>query len=350
MSTIHTLYRCGKITSCASPNSYNLDFLNAEKHGNKEKTYTISKKASTVIKSSLVRQWNEHKHRITFWTFTFKNTPETRSVVHDQRLMNQFFSKVLENTKKTFGLNSYLWVSERTEKHGIHYHCTFDIPYLPKETKKDKFYKYVDYFKNSFSDFLRNNGVIVDNSVQYCSIGFGSKFDKYGNRRGSVVRSLGAISAYIGNYISKSTRIERGGRIYGISRNILEKSVRITFPPTFILEKSKYEHEYCTIRYYNCDAIFDNFFRRCKKIECKSLESDLKKSVKIAKNVVNFKNLQTIPTSLQQIINKNTVDHCEKVSLIKTISDEMAEIDREREIIAYNWQNFRSVDIGFCPF
>lgn len=133
MPTLHTIYRSGKVTTTGIPRVYNLALLDHQKDGATAKGYSLSNRVITKIKDSVVKLFNEREHNITFWTYSFKFDKQTEQVVTSQKLMNAYFSKLLENTKKTFGLKRYVWVSERTEQGCIHYHCIFDLPFLEKK-------------------------------------------------------------------------------------------------------------------------------------------------------------------------------------------------------------------------
>lgn len=367
MSTIHTIYRSGKQTSVGLPKFYNLDLLKSENFGKTTKSYSLTPAVVTKIKDSVIKLYNERNHNITFWTFNFKIDDNTRHVVTDQQLMNKYFSTLIENTKKTFGLKRYIWVSERTGQGCIHYHCIFDLPLLQKKTQ---FKNYVQYFKNSFADYLGTNGVTTASGVDYGSIGFPDKHDKHGNHRGSVVRNLESVTRYLCGYLAKqSERREYGGRIYGISRNVLQKPVKsFKSLPLFAEPTVTYKHKYCTVNYYNYTAQFDKIFKYYSQLPTYKVESDLKRDAltekkvekilyvdrkyvgKTRKNVVKNENSQEKPKTLQQIINANSVHHYELVNKMWTIQEEMQRIEQEREILIYNWLNFRTIDINHCPF
>lgn len=276
MPTLHTIYRSGKITTTGIPRVYNLALLDHKKDGSIAKGYSLSNRVVTKIKDSVVKLFNERQYNITFWTYTFKIDSSTEHVVTSQNLMNKYFSKLLENTKKTFGLQRYVWVSERTEQGCIHYHCIFDLPFLEKKTQ---FKNYANYFKNSFRDYLSSNGVTTDSNVIYSSIGFPNKSDRHGNKRGAVVRDLDSVTRYLCGYLAKqSGRREYGGRIYGISRNTLQKPIKsYTAVPVFMEPSYTCEMPYCTVNFYTPTRQYDKIFLYYSQKKQYEVESDLKR-------------------------------------------------------------------------
>jgi hypothetical protein len=269
--TLHSIHRCGVVTHVGVPKFYNIPD-NQTKNGCLEKEYSLTAKAKRTIKSSLVKMWYEKQNRLTFWTFTFKLSAETERIVTDQKLMNVYFSKLLENAKKSYGLHSYIWVSERTKKGTIHYHCVFDVPKL--EQLKNKTYEqiknsgakafdyFINYFKQSFKDYLAVAGCSIVPDNDYCAIGFPRKYDSNGVYRGAVVRNIQALSTYLAGYLNKCDRKESGGRIYAISRNVLERPTKtFNFSRPFEPEKT-YAFDYCSVDYFKLSKGFDDFFIR----------------------------------------------------------------------------------------
>lgn len=293
MPTLHTIARCGKVTHVGVPREYNIAFLDCEKNGSLEKTYSLKSKAKTTIKSSLIKMWYEKRNRLTFWTFTFKLTDETRSVVCNQKILNTYFSALLENAKKCYGLHSYIWVSERTQQGTIHYHCIFDVPKLEMAKKKTLdeikkngskvFEHFMQYYKTSFRALLYRHGVNASDSVDYCSVGFPSKYDSCGNYRGSVVRNVNSLAVYLAGYLAKCSRIETEGRIYAISRNVLQKTVKTYNYCEPFAPISTTNYEYCSVDYYNLSKGFDDFFLKESEEEKNAIvtESDLLRKHKI---------------------------------------------------------------------
>jgi hypothetical protein len=180
-------------------------------------------------------------------------------------------------------------VSERTENGAIHYHCIFDLPKL----SKDKTFKnYVNYFKNSFVDYLNSNGITTINGVTYCSIGFPTRISG-GVYRGSVVRSIEALSTYLTAYLMKN-KSTYDSRIYAISHNCIEKSKRIEYVPQ-LREQKRYEYEYSTTIKYKLDKHFDDYFIKTNdKYEISASELSKKRSNKVSFNVKKMYNLQNL--------------------------------------------------------
>lgn len=346
MPTLHTIHRTGKVTIVGIPERYNITGLNFTENGNINKSYSLSPRACTRIKDAIVKQFAEKKHRLTFWTFTFKNDHETAHVVTSQKIMNKYFSNLLETTKKVYKLHSYVWVSERTEKNAIHYHCVFDLPYLKKSTVYEN---YLSYFKCSFCDLLRLHGVRVRSETQYCSIGFPKQYDRNGVKRGSVVRSVESITNYLSGYLAKqSGRREYNGRLYGISRNILQPPVkRYSSLPEYLGLKKEYVNKYCTIQFYNYSQQWENYFRYYSHTSVKTnaeLRKDHKKeerkllrkaqkvseicgiSHKIAENSKYKRNKR------KALSRQLTWDSMEKTGQIWTIANDIKDADFERSV------------------
>lgn len=258
MATLHSIHRCGVITRVALPRVYNIP-VNARECGAISKTYSLKSATKRKIKSSLQKLWYEKENRITFWTFTFGNSGELSTITSNQKVLNAYFSSLLENFKRTYGLKRYVWVSERTGSGTIHYHCAFDCPKL----EKSKFQECVKYFRNSFADYCEKNKVYIDRTIQNCSIGFPKRRDKFGNYCGSVVRNVEALSNYIAGYLCKKCdRVETGGRIYAISRNCVEKPVKrmsgVDYSDIFL--KFSQNFDYCSVDYFQIGDNYDRFF------------------------------------------------------------------------------------------
>jgi hypothetical protein len=263
MPTLHTIYRCGQVSHVAIPKVYNVAGLAAVDNGMRKKVYSLNSKAKRTIQSSLCKQWHERKSNITFLTFTFKNDQATAAVVCSQKLMNKYFSSLIENFKKTYGLHSYVWVSERTKIGTIHYHVVCDFPKL----KKKDFEIFCTYCRNSFKCFLMDNQITVKDNEKYSNVGLPSEYDSNGCYRGAVVRNLEAVLVYVSGYLQKSDREEEEGRIYAISRNVLEKPVRtFTMGYNEITQhiKQTYVHEFCSVDYYHNTRTFEDYFLRRK--------------------------------------------------------------------------------------
>lgn len=303
MPTLHSIHRCGVITHVGVPKNYNIPQNSAE-NGNKTKTYKITSQAKRKIRSSLVKMWYEKQNRLTFWTFTFKLSNETGKVVGNQKILNAYFSSLLENAKKTYGLASYIWVSERTKNGCIHYHCVFDVPKLENlknktlvEIKKKGgkvFEHFLRYYKNSFRACLKVNGIAVDDSIDYCSVGFPRKYDANGVLRGSVIRSLDALAGYLTGYLVKCQREETEGRIYAVSRSILEKPVRLFNINIFEVPVKTVELEHCSIDYYKLSKGYDDFFIKSKEEEKTAIvtESDLARKERLYDRIWRNKHMK----------------------------------------------------------
>lgn len=254
------------------PRVYNISGLAASVNGSRQKVYSLNSKAKRTIQSSLVKQWQEKKSNITFLTFTFKRSHAVEHVVTDQKLMNVYIGKLLENFKKSYGLHSYIWVSELTKIGTIHYHAVLDFPKL----KKKDYEKFCQYTKESFRNYLVDNGCNIDHTCDYSNVGLPSRYAADGSYRGAVVRNLEAVLVYISGYLKKSDREETKGRIYAISRNVLEKPIK-----SFAMEYSfrtqqapetveyrgckqkphtTYTHQYCSVDYYKHTFYFEEFF------------------------------------------------------------------------------------------
>lgn len=305
MPTLHTYYRCGQVSHVAVPAVYNIAGLAAVDNGNKRKIYSLNSRAKRTIQSSLVRQWHERKNNLTFLTFTFRNTDATRAVVTDQKLMNKYFSSLIDNFKKTYALHSYVWVSERTTQQTIHYHVVCDFPKL---SKKD-YEIFCRYSRESFKSYLVDNLVCVTDNEQYSNVGLPNRYDRNGNYRGSVVRNLEAVLVYISGYLKKSDREETTGRIYAISRNVLQKSVR-----SFSTEvqtgsaygnirqtpKQTYAHEFCSVDYYHATHTYDTFFLAKQAAKVTNVTSDYNRKHETKRTLIQEK--------CRQLQNKAIID------------------------------------------
>lgn len=167
---------------------------NASLIGNNKKFYSINPKIYNRIASSAIRQFNEKKNRLTFLTFTFPKPISEKDA-------NTCFSRFLDNFKKTYELNSYIWTKELTEAGRPHFHAICDFPFKP----------------------------ITEINSAWCSaMQMDSKCAVRLPEDGAVVKDMDRLLRYICKYVSKSFKTKYEARCYGISRNILSNPVIIT--------------------------------------------------------------------------------------------------------------------------
>ncbi|MDR0824690.1 MAG: hypothetical protein LBN74_06310, partial [Prevotella sp.] len=102
--------------------------------------YLISSRSKKAIKNAANSIFfrSEHKEYLRFITFTFPPLPESFSdKVQEDKYLHKLFLKFIDNERKHYGLNKWLWTNERQsgerlEEHEkgsrevLHYHCIFE--------------------------------------------------------------------------------------------------------------------------------------------------------------------------------------------------------------------------------
>lgn len=201
-------------------------------NGLKKKTYMIDRAQYRTIASSAVNLWESRQNRVTFFTLTFPFNA-------DEQTANECFSKFMDNLKLNYGLENYIATKERGEKgveHKIHYHCLFDLPFIP-----------IADLNKAWNKTFRAYHSGSPNSVRLPDARSG----------GAVVQSQARCVKYICKYISKSLDVVFTKPCYFISRQVLSKPKELTPDQMTMLENSlsckEFEHEY-----FKCVSLFED--------------------------------------------------------------------------------------------
>ena len=226
---------------------------NVQKAGKTEKKYRLTWKHYRHIASSAVVMWENKVNKLTFWTFTFKEG----SITYPEAV--KVFSKFIDNWKKTYKCQSYIWVGELTEKGTPHFHMLADIKYVDIKKVNEAFCRARGYFSNSavrLPQKLKNGKLVKDRSV---------------------VKNLGSVIRYLCKYLTKtikdSEKVDFGGRVYAMSRGLSNNSRKYqTYEELYkcleIIKESgqfdRFEAQYCTM--YSPKVRFEEANKTIKKL------------------------------------------------------------------------------------
>jgi len=176
--------------------AYNVPYCTKHKGGNNggRKTYGRNK---TKIYSSASRQYHTRVNKIAFVTFT--NPIEM--IYKDLKECNIRFSRFLENLRKNYALNSYIWVAERN-KHGvIHYHTFFDIPKFDINAMREAYNSAMQHFSRSCVRLPKN-------------------------KKNTFIKDWSEACSYVTKYVTKDLSKETA-RVFGCSRNVASKPITL---------------------------------------------------------------------------------------------------------------------------
>lgn len=172
-----------------------------EKRNYTDRTFKISYPVYRKLAGAAMEMFRQAKNEIIFLTYT------TSKIIEHEKI-NKAWSKHLCNLKKTYKVNSYLWVAELQKRGAIHYHCLFDIPYIDIRTLNDS-------WNNSISHLTNGSKCAVRISPEY----------------GAIVKSPERAVKYLCKYFSKAilTPLDKFyARVYGISHNINLEPVELS--------------------------------------------------------------------------------------------------------------------------
>lgn len=201
------------------------------RRGKSSKTYKMTWKLYRQISSSAVRMFDTKTNNLTFWTFTTDGRNSYPECV-------RFFSKFLDNLKKNYGLQAYIWTGELGDKGKLpHFHMIADMPFIDLQDITNAYCSARGYYSNSAVRLPKNS------SGKTCN---------------SVVKSVGSLCRYLCKYMSKSiaTKMDMGGRVYGMSQHLTgaAKKVEYKHEVADLISSvassgywTPYKMEYCTI-------------------------------------------------------------------------------------------------------
>ena len=172
-----------------------------------ERKYTMKYSTYRKIASSAAKMWDIHRNNIVFLTFTIG------SKLYDTKETNPAWKKFLNSMRKTYKLNSYIWVAERQKNGRIHYHMLAD---MPKWNMKG-----TNTLQKSYYNTMKNAGIYVHptNSLRLPPKKSG----------GAVVKSRERAVKYLAKYISNSINDVFSSRNYAISRKLHTEPIEITY-------------------------------------------------------------------------------------------------------------------------
>lgn len=154
------------------------------KGSKKQKIFKLKFKDKVKIVSSSIHMRNVATDKMIFFTLTYQKD-------EFPTCPNKDVGKFLDNTKKNYGLNRYIWVKELTKIGTPHYHFIAEIPYVPYKKLNDA----------------------------WCAA---RGYDSPNAFRGSgVIKSVDQSAGYVSKYISKQRGIQFLDRCYAISHNAL---------------------------------------------------------------------------------------------------------------------------------
>jgi len=199
--------------------------------GKCEKKYILTWTHYRELASSAVIMWETKTHKLTFWTFTFREG----HVTYPEAV--KIWSKFQDNLKKTYKCKAILWTGELTKKGTPHFHAICDVPYL-------NLAQVTEAWNKCRKDWSKS-GVRLP------------KDKKTGKTTGSVVKSMDSLVNYMCKYIAKAARdsngwtdkdtgeffepVSFGARCWGRSRHLCNTSTTY----------STYEEANAIVKYLN---------------------------------------------------------------------------------------------------
>lgn len=216
----------------------------AREYGLQNKTYCITNKIRNQISDRGAWMYHNAKNKLLFATLTVPPFKVQLSNGDKEKLLNEAFSRFIENARKHYGLCHYLAVREGDGvRKRYHYHVIMDIPFV---------------------DFMAINNAWVHTLAGICNY---SRNAFTTDKKARTIRSISSATRYIAKYISKAGRERHPTRVFFCDRETANavmttefydeiSAVREQFP----IEGYKY-NDY-VIRYTIRDRILsDKFFR-----------------------------------------------------------------------------------------
>jgi hypothetical protein len=208
--------------------------------GLKAKSYKIDNSTYRKLASSAHYLVHESKTKTLFITLTFP--PFKRRV--NEKEINQYFSRFVENLRKNYDCGGYIAVRERGEKnHRVHFHLLLAIPYIPYHILNDSWCTTIKDICN-----YSRNAVTTDKKTVF-------------------IREPTRALKYVCKYFSKSRGQSSKTRLVFISNNILIGPQSVVGSVFDILKGYKGIFIQQTSDYTTCFRITNNleFKRFCYK-------------------------------------------------------------------------------------
>ena len=216
----------------------------AREFGQQEKTYSITNKIRNQISDRGAWMFQNSKNKLLFATLTVPPFKIQINNGEKEKLLNQSFSRFIENAKSTYGLHRYIAVREGDGVNKrYHFHVILDIPYV---------------------DFAAINNAWVRTLSEFCHY---SRNAFTTDKKARTIKSISSATRYIAKYISKAGRERHKTRVFFCDRETANAVVTTEFwdelsevKKQFPIEGYKY-NDY-VIRYTIRDRILsDKFFR-----------------------------------------------------------------------------------------
>lgn len=293
------LYRCGiaTVSRVGKPPK-------PPKQGEKREIfYRLKWKNYRLIASSLATMWEKKTNMLNFYTLTMDKK------LHES-VTNYCLSRFLENLSKNYGLVAYLWTMEFQPISGnVHYHCVFDMPFIPLQDNRSSPYtgKYYakglntvwcetvnrglyDYWlkemgspKTQFKKDYAQKRVKEMNVLQNNKHAVGLPKKQKGKRYRAEITSLEGLTRYLCKYMSKGIKegAKYRAKCYGMSQNIVTKPIEITLEDLqYILEgsgvHSRFTKEYFDLICIDKKDILSMYFSQKAENETVETPSGLK--------------------------------------------------------------------------
>lgn len=217
--------------------------VEARAYGLKEKTFCITNRVRNQISDRGAWLFHNQKNKLLFATLTVPPFKVQLSNGDKEKLLNEAFSKFVENAKKHYGLHRYIAVREGDGiRKRYHYHVIFDIPFV---------------------DFAAINNAWVHTLADICNY---SRNAFTTDKKARTIRSIASATRYIAKYISKAGKDAHPTRVFFCDRETANAVVtmEIDHTPEELREVypfEGYKYNDFVIRYTIKDRLLsDKFF------------------------------------------------------------------------------------------
>jgi len=189
--------------------------------GNMQKSFKIDNVNYRKLSSSAYSLVKTSKFKTLFITLTF---PKFKKQVNEKQL-NEYFSRYVENLRKNYNASGYVAVRERGDiNKRYHYHLLLSIPYIPYSTLNDS-------WCHTISDICEFSKCAVRTT----------KKTRFINNPGYALR-------YVCKYFTKAKGINSKTRVIFISNNLIRKPERFSNTKTEYYRFSDLLVDYKSVR------------------------------------------------------------------------------------------------------
>lgn len=216
----------------------------AREYGLKEKTFGITNRIRNQISDRGAWMFHYSKNKLLFATLTVPPFKVQLSNGDKEKLLNQAFSRFIENARAHYGLYRYLAVREGDGiRKRYHYHIIMDIPFV---------------------DFNAINNAWVHTLADICHY---SRNAFTTDKKARTIRSIASVTRYIAKYISKAGKERHPTRVFFCDQETANAVVTTEFHDEIAAVREQfpiegYKYNDYVIRYTIRDRILsDKFFR-----------------------------------------------------------------------------------------